>query len=69
MPIGSIEYDGALFLIHAHIIAQDLPEVADLRLFSDRLREDPSLVNRYAVPKRRISAEGVTERVDYSLSK
>src|SRR3954471_3325582 len=31
MRIGSLEYDGTRFRLHAHAIAQDSPEVAELR--------------------------------------
>ncbi len=69
MRIGSTEYDGALFRIHAHVIAMDSPEVEELRSFRDRLRSNPELVAAYVARKREIIASGVTDSVDYSIVK
>jgi GrpB-like predicted nucleotidyltransferase (UPF0157 family)/mannose-6-phosphate isomerase-like protein (cupin superfamily) len=67
--IASIEYDGSRFLIHAHVIALDSPEVAEFRSFRERLRGDPSLLEQYLAIKREIIAEGVTDSLDYSIRK
>jgi GrpB-like predicted nucleotidyltransferase (UPF0157 family)/mannose-6-phosphate isomerase-like protein (cupin superfamily) len=69
MRIGSIEYDGSRFRLHAHVIALDSPEVAEFRSFRDRLRRAPSLLEQYVALKRRIIAEGVTDSMDYSIRK
>jgi GrpB-like predicted nucleotidyltransferase (UPF0157 family)/mannose-6-phosphate isomerase-like protein (cupin superfamily) len=69
MRIGSIEYDGTRFLLHAHVIVLNSPEVAELRSFRDRLRGDPALLDQYVALKRRIVAEGVTDSLDYSIRK
>jgi GrpB-like predicted nucleotidyltransferase (UPF0157 family)/mannose-6-phosphate isomerase-like protein (cupin superfamily) len=69
MRLGSIEYDGTRFLLHAHVIALDSPEVAELRTFRDRLRGEPMLLGKYVRLKMQIIAEGVTDSLDYSLRK
>jgi len=69
MRIGSIEYDGTVFRIHAHVIAADSPEPEGLRLFRDRLRADPKLLADYVARKKMIIRSGVTDSVDYSMEK
>jgi len=69
MRIGSIEYDGIRFLLHAHVIAEDSPEVAEFRTFRDRLLADQRLVDRYVALKKRLIVEGVTDRLDYCIRK
>jgi GrpB-like predicted nucleotidyltransferase (UPF0157 family)/mannose-6-phosphate isomerase-like protein (cupin superfamily) len=69
MRVGSLDHDGDRFLLHAHVVAADAPEVAELRAFRDRLRADPDLVARYAEHKRVILASGVTDTRDYCLRK
>jgi GrpB-like predicted nucleotidyltransferase (UPF0157 family) len=69
MRVGAIAYDGKLFRLHTHVIAQDLPEVTELRVFRDRLRNDPKLLSAYVARKRQIIAAGVTDSVDYSIAK
>lgn len=67
MRVGSIEYDGDTFRIHAHAIAHSSPEVQELRSFRDRLRLDAALREAYVARKREIISAGVTDPVDYSL--
>jgi GrpB-like predicted nucleotidyltransferase (UPF0157 family)/mannose-6-phosphate isomerase-like protein (cupin superfamily) len=69
MRVGSIEYDGTRFRIHAHVIASDSPEVVAFRTFRDRLRNEPMLLEEYVALKRNIITEGVTDSVDYSMCK
>jgi mannose-6-phosphate isomerase-like protein (cupin superfamily)/GrpB-like predicted nucleotidyltransferase (UPF0157 family) len=69
MRIGSIEYDGTWFLLHAHVIVLNSPEVAELRSFRDRLLGDAALLDQYVALKRRIIAEGVTDSLDYCIRK
>ncbi|MGB2608657.1 MAG: GrpB family protein [Isosphaeraceae bacterium] len=47
MRIGSIEFDGTRFRLHAHVIPVDSPEVLELRTFRDRLRGEPMLLEQY----------------------
>ena len=69
MRIGAIEYDGKVFRLHAHVIAQDSPEVKELRAFRDRLRNNPRWLSASVECKRQIIAAGVTDAVDYSIAK
>jgi GrpB-like predicted nucleotidyltransferase (UPF0157 family)/mannose-6-phosphate isomerase-like protein (cupin superfamily) len=69
MRIGSVEYDGSRFLIHAHVIAHDSPEVTELRTFRDHLLADKGLVDRYVALKKRLIGKGVTDRLDYCIRK
>jgi GrpB-like predicted nucleotidyltransferase (UPF0157 family)/mannose-6-phosphate isomerase-like protein (cupin superfamily) len=69
MRIGSFEYDGSRFLLHAHVISSDSAEVVELRTFRDRLLADQTLVDQYVAVKRKIIEEGVTDPVDYCMHK
>jgi GrpB-like predicted nucleotidyltransferase (UPF0157 family) len=69
MRVGSIDLDGCRFRLHAHVITQDSPEVAELRTFRDRLRGEPVLLEQYVALKRKIIAQGVTDSLDYSIRK
>jgi GrpB-like predicted nucleotidyltransferase (UPF0157 family)/mannose-6-phosphate isomerase-like protein (cupin superfamily) len=69
MRIGSIEFDCSRFLLHAHVIALDSPEVAELRTFRDRLLGDPALLANYVALKRQIIGEGITDRLAYTIRK
>lgn len=69
MRKGAIEFDGAWFRIHAHVIARDSAEVEELRSFRDRLCADAVLMAAYVARKREILAAGVTDSLDYSYAK
>ncbi len=69
MRIGSIGYDGTRFMLHAHVIASDSPEVVEFRTFRDRLRGEPMLLEQYVALKLTIIAEGITDSLDYSIRK
>ncbi len=69
LRLGSIDYDGTRFRLHAHVIPFDSPEVPELRTFRDRLRGEPMLLEQYVSLKRKIIAEGVTDSLDYSIRK
>jgi GrpB-like predicted nucleotidyltransferase (UPF0157 family)/mannose-6-phosphate isomerase-like protein (cupin superfamily) len=69
MRVGSIDHDGTRFRLHAHVVANDSPEVAEFRSFRDRLRGDPVLLEQYVALKRKVIAEGVTDSLDYSIRK
>ncbi len=71
--LGSVEHDGELFRIHAHVLprghrvwGRDHPR--DLA-FRDALRADAALRDEYAARKRQIVEGGTTESVRYSLAK
>jgi GrpB-like predicted nucleotidyltransferase (UPF0157 family)/mannose-6-phosphate isomerase-like protein (cupin superfamily) len=69
MRVGSIEYDGTRFWLHAHVIASDSPEVVEFRTFRDRLRDEPILLEQYVALKRQLIGEGVTDRLAYTIRK
>ena len=71
--LGSVEHDGEVFRIHAHVLprghrvwGRDHPR--DLA-FRDALRADAALRGAYAARKRQIVEGGTTESVRYSLAK
>ncbi|MGH2550379.1 MAG: GrpB family protein [Thermomicrobiales bacterium] len=67
--LGAFEYNDTLFRLHVHIIAADAQEVADQRLFRDRLRADHSLVDAYVAKKREILERGITHGPSYADEK
>jgi len=69
MGTGAIAHQGKLFRIHAHVIAQDSPEVGELRRFRNRLRADEELRKAYVAKKRAILEQGITDPLDYSNAK
>lgn len=69
MRLGTLEHDGATFLLHAHVIPADSPEIAELRRFRDRLRADPRLVAAYVARKREIIGAGITDGHAYARAK
>lgn len=66
MRVGALVDGGEFFPIHVHVIRADAPEVASLRAFRDRLRADTGLRDAYAEEKRRICADGVETRAEYT---
>lgn len=69
MRVCSIEHQGNLYPIHAHVVAASSPEVEELLWFRERLRSDPTLQRAYEGEKRRILQEGVFDGVDYAEKK
>lgn len=69
MRVGSIEHQGNLYPIHAHVVAASSSEVDELLWFRERLRSDPTLQRAYEREKRRILQEGVLDGVDYAEKK
>jgi len=69
MRLGALDYDGATFLLHVHVVPADSPEVAELRGFRDRLRADPALVAAYVARKRAIIGAGLVEGGAYARAK
>lgn len=61
MRVGAVVHKGRPFRNHAHVIAADATEVADLRTFRDRLRAEPEFRTAYEVCKQRILAAGITD--------
>jgi GrpB-like predicted nucleotidyltransferase (UPF0157 family) len=69
MRTAAVRWEGALFLVHVHVIAADDDEVRQLRAFRDRLRSDPAYVAAYVARKRAVLAEGILDPVEYSKAK
>ena len=69
MRVGQIEHAGRSYPVHAHVVAANAGEVAELLTFRDRLRADPVLQRAYEAEKRRILARGVLDGVDYAEKK
>jgi GrpB-like predicted nucleotidyltransferase (UPF0157 family) len=69
MRLGAWRFDGETFRLHAHVIAADAEEAAELRRFRDRLREDAAMRAAYVERKRAILESGITDSVDYSYAK
>jgi GrpB-like predicted nucleotidyltransferase (UPF0157 family) len=66
---GALQFEGARFRIHVHVVPSDSPEPDAVRRFRDRLQASPALRNEYISLKRAILDSGVTEREQYSRSK
>jgi GrpB-like predicted nucleotidyltransferase (UPF0157 family) len=69
MRVGSMEYEGQQFRLHAHVLCVTSAEVEELRAFRDRLRAEPALRAAYEALKRTILAEGIVDSVAYAEAK
>lgn len=69
MRVGSVEYFGRLYRVHAHVIEAGSCEARDLLQFRDLLRSDNTLRQAYEREKRAILSRGVTKSTDYSKAK
>jgi GrpB-like predicted nucleotidyltransferase (UPF0157 family) len=69
MRLGALPFDGKTFRLHAHVIAADNPEAAELRRFRDRLRTDAAMRAAYVERKRAILESGITDSVEYAYAK
>lgn len=69
MRVGSLEFEGGRFPIHAHVIARDSAEASELIRFRDRLHSDPNLRAAYVARKREIIRAGVADSIEYSILK
>lgn len=69
MRVGSMEYFGRAYRIHAHVIERESEAARALIRFRDLLREDADLRRAYEREKRVILARGITEGADYSKAK
>jgi GrpB-like predicted nucleotidyltransferase (UPF0157 family) len=66
MRVGSLEFEGKRYPIHAHVVARGAAEAADMIRFRDRLRADPDLRAAYVARKREIIRGGVADSIEYS---
>jgi GrpB-like predicted nucleotidyltransferase (UPF0157 family) len=69
MRLGTLEHDGATFLLHLHVVPAASAEVAELRRFRDRLHADPQSVAAYVARKREIIGAGINEGHAYARAK
>jgi GrpB-like predicted nucleotidyltransferase (UPF0157 family) len=69
MRVGSVDYKGLVFQIHAHVIKKDDAEALSTLKFRDMLRKDKRLRNRYIQCKRQILKMGITDSLDYCKAK
>ena len=69
MRVGSLDFEGRRFPIHAHVVALGSIEALELLRFRDRLRSDPELRAAYVARKREIIRAGVADSLEYSIIK
>jgi GrpB-like predicted nucleotidyltransferase (UPF0157 family) len=69
MRVGSVEHDGRLFQIHAHVIALDAEESGELIWFREALRASPELCRGYEERKRAILGMGIVDSIEYCKAK
>jgi GrpB-like predicted nucleotidyltransferase (UPF0157 family) len=69
MRLGALAFEGKTFRLHAHVIAADNEEAAELRRFRDRLRTDAAMRAAYVERKRAILESGITDSVEYAYAK
>jgi GrpB-like predicted nucleotidyltransferase (UPF0157 family) len=69
MRVGSVDYFGRLYRIHAHVIETGCAEARDLVRFRELLRHNVDLRRAYEAEKRAILARGVTRGTEYSNAK
>jgi GrpB-like predicted nucleotidyltransferase (UPF0157 family) len=69
MRVGSVEYFGRTYRIHAHVIERESDEARALVRFRDLLRDNIFLRRAYEAEKRAILARGIIEGTEYSKAK
>jgi GrpB-like predicted nucleotidyltransferase (UPF0157 family) len=69
MRLGAIDYEGATFRLHVHVISLASPEAGEMRMFRDCLRADPVLREAYVARKRAILEAGTKDPVEYAEAK
>jgi GrpB-like predicted nucleotidyltransferase (UPF0157 family) len=69
MRVGSWEYQGKRYPVHAHVISRESPEAGEMIWFQDRLRADPVLRYAYIARKREIIRMGVADSIEYAIIK
>jgi GrpB-like predicted nucleotidyltransferase (UPF0157 family) len=61
MLLGNYAFDKDIFLVYIHIVKRNSDEVHRFRVFRERLKNMPELMNEYCDIKKSIIAEGVTD--------
>ena len=69
MRVGSLQHAGRRYLIHAHVVSAQSPEVDELLWFRARLEMDAAVRAQYVAEKRRLLLEGVAHSTDYAVRK
>jgi len=69
MRVGTADWEGREFRIHAHVIEAGCAEHAELIWFRERLRADAELRQRYQSAKQAILRRGVVDSYDYAMAK
>ena len=69
MRVGSVEYFGRRYRVHAHVVEAGSTEARDLVRFRELLRDSVDLRRAYEAEKRAILARGITRGTEYSNAK
>jgi GrpB-like predicted nucleotidyltransferase (UPF0157 family) len=69
MRVGAIEYQGAIYRLHVHIVAAESAEARALYRFRDVLRIDAKLRDAYQARKRAILESGTSDPAGYTHAK
>ena len=69
MRVGSLEHQGYRYLIHAHVVSAQSPEVEEMLWFREQLEMNADLRAQYVAEKRRILLEGVADSTEYAERK
>ncbi len=69
MRVGSVEYLGRMYRIHAHVVEAGSAEARDLVRFRDLLRANAGLRRAYEMEKCKILARGIMHGSEYSNAK
>lgn len=69
MRVGSLEHQGRRFLIHAHVVSPQSPEVEEMLWFREQLEMNNELRAQDVAEKRRILLEGVADSTEYAERK
>ena len=69
MRVGSLEHQGYRYLIHAHVVGAQSPEVEEMLWFREQLETNADLRAQYVAEKRRILLEGVADSTEYAERK
>ena len=69
MRVGAIEYEGAIYRLHVHIVAAESAEAKALYRFRDVLRIDAKLRDAYQARKRAILESGTSDPAGYTHAK
>jgi GrpB-like predicted nucleotidyltransferase (UPF0157 family) len=69
MRVGAVEHAGRSFRIHAHVVALNSQEHAELVWFRETLRADRALRQRYEQRKKAILESGIQDSIEYCKAK